>query len=66
MPNPPDTTTAPGPTWTTACNLRSGWALRTCVFGMLSVLLAGQSSQPGWAQSPAAIQAFINAGQRRM
>ncbi len=49
----------------TACSLRSGRALRTCVFAILSLLLGGQSSQPGWAQSPAAIQAFIkraNAG----
>jgi len=61
----PKTTTAPRPTQTTACSLRSGRALRTGVFGILSVMLGGQSSQPGWAQSPTVIQAFIkraNAG----
>lgn len=58
-------TTATRPTQTTACSLRSGRALRTCFFGMLSVVMGGQLSQPGWAQSPATIQAFIkraNAG----
>jgi len=61
----PKTTIAPHPTWTTTCSMRSGWVLRTCFFGIISVVLGGQLSQPGWAQSPEVIQAFIkraNAG----